>query len=637
MASYLDKAQVNTAITDNTKLDLGHQHITTANFMQLNVDYIREMVPGEKIDVKMETFARMNPLPVPTFGRASIRNRAYFVPFRTIFRGWDDFLTDNAHYASDGYQGSASTLTWVPRVTNSTLAACFTGSVVSSVTGPGMLYGTTDPNYDVTWNGGVTYNYTVKGRQAIKMLEALGYKIDWTKVNVTGATDPQFSALPLIAMAKIFTDWYFPQQYMNLTAFERLKFLTNYDVASGPIVLSAIDVREILLLCSYVCYDSDYFVSAWDTPNQPNAGNYSSDFKIVNIDTVSDYTWRPTTTNYGGTNGIDAGFVTNNSGSVSFSGPNIKVDAPFINPVINAIDSANTTRNFPVPISEYLLHGLHALTDFMKRNQLAGSRVFDRYLARFGKALPAEKLNRSHYLGAAVQNLQIGDIMSTADTSTGELGTFAGKGISYGNGQFDYTTDEFGYFIVLSSVVPATGYYQGVDRQVMRVGKTDFWQPEFDSLGVQPITANELYLPTAPEYATISGDAEDQIFGFTPRYADYKVAHDQLTGNFRLPSIQAGHLNAGDSWHLMRKFSSSTFMGDYRNCVHTPDFVYGYSDPYQYNRIFYYDADGDPDNITLIHNFEIASYVPMKALYDTYEFEDKGKKVTLQANGVLQN
>lgn len=40
MASYLDKAQVNTAITDNTKLDLGHQHITTADFMQLNVSMI---------------------------------------------------------------------------------------------------------------------------------------------------------------------------------------------------------------------------------------------------------------------------------------------------------------------------------------------------------------------------------------------------------------------------------------------------------------------------------------------------------------------------------------------------------------------------------------------------------------------
>lgn len=35
MANFMDKMQLNTAITDNTKLDLGHQMITTADFMQL--------------------------------------------------------------------------------------------------------------------------------------------------------------------------------------------------------------------------------------------------------------------------------------------------------------------------------------------------------------------------------------------------------------------------------------------------------------------------------------------------------------------------------------------------------------------------------------------------------------------------
>ncbi len=87
MASYLDKAQVNTAITDNTKLDLGHQSITTSDFYQMSVATIHELVPGSKIDVNMESFARLNPLPVPTFGRAAMRNRAFFVPFRTLFRG----------------------------------------------------------------------------------------------------------------------------------------------------------------------------------------------------------------------------------------------------------------------------------------------------------------------------------------------------------------------------------------------------------------------------------------------------------------------------------------------------------------------------------------------------------------------
>ena len=175
----------------------------------------------------------------------------------------------------------------------------------------------------------------------------------------------------------------------------------------------------------------------------------------------------------------------------------------------------------------------------------------------------------------------------------------------------------------------------------MRTTKLQFWTPEYDSLGVQPITADELYVPTLSN--TMIGNGHEQIFGFTPRYADYKVAHDQLTGNFRLPTLNGGTediggtTNAAGSWHLMRVFRNGDFSMDYANVVHSPSFVSGSSDFSQYKRIFY-DVEADsPDNFTLIHNFEIAAYAPMKALYDTYEFEDKGKKVTLETNGVKLN
>lgn len=135
-------------------------------------------------------------------------------------------------------------------------------------------------------------------------------------------------------------------------------------------------------------------------------------------------------------------------------------------------------------------------------------------------------------------------------------------------------------------------------------------------------------------------NAYKQIFGFAPRYADYKVSHDQLTGNFRLLSLNGGTpwLNAADSWHLMRTFEGIVdFQGNYENVVHNPDFISGKSDFSQYKRVFYDDEATAPDNFTVIHNFEIASYVPMKPLYDTYDFEDKGKKVTLEVNGVKHN
>lgn len=649
MAEYLDKAQINTAITDNTKLDLGCQHITTQDFMQLNVAYMKEMVPGEKLNVNMETFARLNPLPVPTFGRASMRHRAFFVPFRTIFRGFNDFITDSAHITSD-YNFITNNHpvlidNKVPTVSNIALANAFLTHAndygVDNLDVMCFPVSSSDPSaWDFVYNGNA-FKFSTTGRQAIKMLEQLGYKVNW---NIKDFEDVEFSAMPLLALARIFCDWYFPSQYRQTVAYDTLQAIINQDVVNGSISLQANEVWAILTTVAFVYYDSDYFTSAWDRPNEPVSGNYS-DFKIVNIDTV-----REVIGDTAAYTPSESAYVSNNSGSGTVNDRIGRANAPFISPYITASSGDQDNYAIGAPISEYLLHSLHALTDYMKRHQMAGARAFDRYLARFGKALSAEKLNRSMYLGSHMQDIQIGDVMATADTISGDesvtgaqLGAYAGKGLSYGQGSFDMDTDEYGYFIILTSLVPNTGYYQGIDRQVMRISKLQFYTPEFDALGVQPITTAELYINTA-EPDSMDGDPYEHIFGFTPRYADYKVSHDRLTGNFRLPSINGGTeesaatTNTSGSWHLMRVFRGVLdYSHDYENFVHSLRFMQGAVDKGQYKRIFYNNGTLAPDNFTIINNFDVTSYSPMKSLYDTYEFEDKGKKVTLETNGVKLN
>lgn len=98
MANFLDKFRAATAIDTSTTLDLSCQHITTANWMEGMPAYIKECVPGESISIEQQTFARLEPLVVPTLGRANIHNRAFFVPMRTIFGKWNEFIT--ADYAT---------------------------------------------------------------------------------------------------------------------------------------------------------------------------------------------------------------------------------------------------------------------------------------------------------------------------------------------------------------------------------------------------------------------------------------------------------------------------------------------------------------------------------------------------------
>lgn len=656
MANYMNKAVVNTAIEDHSKLDLGHQQITTSDFMQLGIDYIREMVPGESISVNMETFARLNPMPVPTFMRCNLKHSAFFVPMRTIYRGFDDMVANSVHVSSNGVLSDTGILTRVPTLTNEDLFNLFiqaSGSSLSdSASTEYMCYqvasasSQTPRSYDFcNQDTGAYFNFTSVGRLLYKSLLSLGYNWFWTATDKT-----EYSMLPILALLKVYGDYYYPQSYHNTREYRFIQTVCNYDSVATNISFSSNigDFRKVLLLASHVQFDSDYFVSAWDNPVQPNDGNYSNMY-IPDISTIG--THRGTAS---APNSLDyvlqRGYVSNNNGPSDTGSSAVDrvgyAQMPVISPLIGASTTVTgTTGNLiPTPISEYLLTALKSLTDYMKRNQIAGS-TYERFLARYGQSLPAEKLRRSVYLGTQLQPVQIGDVTSTSDTDNSVLGAYAGKGLSHGGASWDYSTDEFGYLIIMTSIVPNTGYYQGIDRQVLRITPTEFYLPEFDNLGVQEIRSDELYIPEKVFSTAGTSVYRSGVFGFTPRYADYKVSRDQLVGNFRCNSLFSsapndGVENAASSWHAYRIFDVDDFKASDNTTLapfHSVDFMYGFNDASQFKRVFYNSDGNGPDNFTIINNFEIASYFPGKSLYDTYEFEDKGKRVTLDNGGVKVN
>lgn len=644
MASYLDRERIPVAITDSTKLDLSHVHITSADFMQLSPIMTKEMVPGESLDVQVNTFSRMDVLPVPTYGRCSIKNRAFFVPYRTIFRGWNDFITDAPHANSmNNVELVGNILSTVPTVTNRSLAYAFVDPSLghgygydvmgadSSLVSP-IQQSVNDPRQaDIAWvdasNNTSYYQLNALGRQLLKVVESLGYKINWRYDDNTS-----YSALPLLAYAKVYCDWYFPSAYTNTDIYNYLLMLCNSDTGI-PAVLDKTDVMRILQF-SYVCYDSDYFTSAWDTPVGPNMNNFSP-MNVLDITTVG-----AGSRSDGAYPFVSTANATNFSVSNDFASNGTPVS------VMDYKGSSGSTyaTNIGMTISDYQHKALSAMTDYFKRHQLAGSRALDRYLARFGKALSSEKMNRSIYLGSQVIPVQIGDVMSQTDPSNG-LGEYAGKGIAYGeNGTFSYKTDEYGIFIITSSIVPATGYYQGIDRNVKHIAKTDFWTPEFDSLGVQAITADELYVSKMGDASVASVDIHDHVFGFTPKYAEYKIKNDKVTGNLRINHLNGTSLGSA-SWHMMREFGDNDFDASVAQMNHGVNFVYSRGDMGQYGRIFGYQTNTleawlkAADPFILIHEINVGSVSPMKPLYDNYEFDDsdEGRKINLDVNGVKMN
>ena len=309
MSNFIDKTSIPVAITNSERFDLGHQHITTANWMQINPVLCKEMIPGEKCDVNLLTFSRMQPLAVPTFGRANIKERSFFVPMRTIWRAWNDFITDTNHVYSGAVYDSDNPLTVldsVPTIANYTMLQSFViGGINFPVPGGGntnnkafvtVVNNPSSPSaYDIHYiDGGQTIylRLTSYGRQWLKILESLGYKPVWDTHN-----SDTYSALPLLAMVKIILDWYFPSQYVNTEDFITLDGILKYD-GSGVYQLTSTQLALIAKVLLYANYDSDYFTSAWDTPVAPAHGNYST-FTIPDVTLPSPFNMNTSSTGTG--------------------------------------------------------------------------------------------------------------------------------------------------------------------------------------------------------------------------------------------------------------------------------------------------------------------------------------------------
>lgn len=572
--------------------DLSCTHVTTNDFMQFSVAKALELVPRQSIQAIHSQFTRLAPMPSPTFGYADIINRAYFVPFRTVFSGWNDFITDTPHVYDNGNLVSLSS---VPSFYVSALLSIFTD--VSF----GFVESTTNDNakcdiiYIGTSNTPTKRNLTPLGRFAYKLLRSLGYNWSFN----SNESLRKLSAMPLLCASKVYMDYYYPSAYNmdSESAWVNSYFTQNSSALQN--VFSGADLSRLLKVLYRVAYESDYYTSAWDDPAGPNHG-LSSDITITD----------PSNTSREGDTADSPLIVDNNQeGGTGIRTP-----------------QATSGGDPMTRLTQFTLTALRGLSDYMKRHQLAGSRVIDRYLSRFGITLKDAKLNRSIFIGEHRQDLQFGDVTSTSDTEGAQLGAYAGKGVSYGKGNFDFSADEYGMLIIVSIIRPKVTYYENLNRHCLHLSKTDFFTPEFDNLGVQAISQKEIY-------NTMDGQpvpSEDRIFGFVPRYAEYKVPFSQVTGDFLYNSKNTGM----DSWFMARSLKPyiNKQLG-ISNLIHDYDFVMGL-DADQYSRIFY-NTENTVDHFYVIHDFNIKSNFPGKSLYDTYEFENEGEaqNVTIPLNG----
>lgn len=102
---------------------------------------------------------------------------------------------------------------------------------------------------------------------------------------------------------------------------------------------------------------------------------------------------------------------------------------------------------------------------------------------------------------------------------------------------------EHGIIIGFANVRADITYQQGIDRMFSRQTREDFYFPSLAHLGEQEVLNKEIYAQGTA--------ADEQVFGYQERFAEYRYKPSKITGKFR--STDPLSL---DVWHLSEEFAS---------------------------------------------------------------------------------
>lgn len=224
------------------------------------------------------------------------------------------------------------------------------------------------------------------------------------------------------------------------------------------------------------------------------------------------------------------------TGKVHTSDPDIGVD--------NLYAEAQSAAVEPTTIRD--LRRAFKLQEFLERSAVGGTRYTEQMYSIFGVSSSDARLQRPEYITGSKSPVQISEVLQTSQTDNSPQGNMAGHGISVTQGYGgSYYCEEHGCIIGLMSVMPKTAYMQGIPKKFLKLSdRYQHFFPQFEHIGEQEIANEEVYVDSA----TPAG-----VFGYIPRYAEYKVPFNRVAGEFR---------DSLKHWHMAREFGTAPSLNE---------------------------------------------------------------------------
>jgi len=185
-----------------------------------------------------------------------------------------------------------------------------------------------------------------------------------------------------------------------------------------------------------------------------------------------------------------------------------------------------------------------SLQRIAEAREFYGSRYVD-YLRWYGVNPKDGRLDRPEYLGGGRQMISFSEVLATAEGAGTDVGDLFGHGIAgVRQKPIRKMFEEHGWMISMLSVRPKGIYQTGVPRRFLRREPTDFWHRELELLPWQSIPDTEIF----------AAGSTSSVFGYTPRYDEYRETGSYVSGSFRG--------GTEEDWTLAREFASQPTLNE---------------------------------------------------------------------------
>lgn len=514
----LDRAKIP---THRSSFDLSSKKLFTAKVGEILPCYWQIAIPGTKYRISSDWFTRTVPVNTAAYTRIKEYYDFYAVPLRLISRALPQAFTQMTDYMTSAASANknSESLTSVP---NTSL------HLISNAL---ALAQSSDSFDDV----GLPFSYG-----ACKVLDLLGYgsflasdnpskdAISKAYLGFSPSTDENnplvyrvsqvVNLLPLFTYQKIYYDFFSNSQWEK-----HLAYSYNVDYWDGK---SQLALAPDMFKLRYANYPKDYFMGMLPNSQYGSVAVLPSSF-------TSSYTSNRIVSDSRSNSYL---FQKQGLGDVSMT--------------------ESVSSNTPVTLNSDLSALSIRATEYLQRwkevVQFSSKDYSDQMAAQFGIKAPEYMGNHAHYIGGWSNVININEVVNTNLDAQDSQASIAGKGVGSNSGHtltYDCGAEHQVVMCVYHAVPMLDWNVTGQAPQLTVTSVSDFPQPAFDQLGMQPVPALNLI--------NDNSRVADGSLGYNLRYWQWKSSIDTVHAGFRKGLSYHSWSAPLDGWDVLT--SSGTF------------------------------------------------------------------------------